>query len=67
MGLFVYECMIIGDSIELDIVMGKFYGMKSVLVFIGFVKLGEKCVYILDYVLEFIKDVIKLVEEGILL
>lgn len=67
MGLFVYECMIIGDSIEFDIVMGKFYGMKSVLVLIGFVKQGEQCLYMLDYVLDFIKDVIKLVEEGILI
>lgn len=67
MGLSAHECMIIGDSIESDIAMGKLYGMKSALVLTGSAKPGEKRVYTPDYVLESIKDVTKLAEEGILL
>ncbi|MEC0766166.1 HAD-IIA family hydrolase [Bacillus atrophaeus] len=67
MQLTAGECMIIGDSIESDIAMGKLYGMKSALVLTGSSKPGEARVYEPDFVLESIKDLNKLAEEGILL
>ncbi|MEC1919809.1 sugar-phosphatase AraL [Bacillus subtilis] len=67
MGLSAHECMIIGDSIESDIAMGKLYGMKSALVLTGSAKQGEQRLYTPDYVLDSIKDVTKLAEEGILI
>lgn len=67
LGLSAHECMIIGDSIESDIAMGELYGMKSALVLTGSAKPGERRLYTPDYVLESIKDVTKLAEEGILL
>ncbi|MEC1669236.1 HAD-IIA family hydrolase [Bacillus mojavensis] len=67
LGLSAHECMIIGDSIESDIAMGKLYGMKSALVLTGSAKPGEQRLYTPDYVLESIKDITKLAEEGILL
>lgn len=67
LGLPPEECAIIGDSLESDIAMGRLYGMKSVLVLTGSVKLGEPRLYEPDIVLDSIKDLTGLAKEGILL